>query len=77
MLLELHDKGFTHIPKKTKKVKVVVARVADDIGESEESLEGTKGVRASDFEYLSSMTIGTLTLEKVQEPCANWDKLNK
>lgn len=32
-------------------------------------------IRANDYEYLLSMPIGTLTLEKVQQLCAERDKL--
>ncbi|KAA8520228.1 hypothetical protein F0562_014484 [Nyssa sinensis] len=81
LFLELRDKGFAPFPKKTKTVEaVVVAGATDDAAEDmEENLEmdSTKGVRASDYEYLLSMAIGTLTLEKVQELCADRDKLNK
>ncbi|XP_052171246.1 DNA topoisomerase 2 [Diospyros lotus] len=79
LLLELRDKGFTPFPKKTKNAEAVVAGAADDAEDSEESPEvvGTKGVQASDYEYLLSMAIGTLTLEKVQELCADRDKLNE
>ncbi|KAK9283698.1 hypothetical protein L1049_011948 [Liquidambar formosana] len=75
LLLELQRKGFTPFPKKTKTVEAVVAGVTDDAEETEENSE--KGVRASDYEYLLSMAIGTLTLEKVQELCADRDKLNQ
>ncbi|XP_052301590.1 DNA topoisomerase 2 isoform X2 [Populus trichocarpa] len=72
LFLELHQKGFTPIPKKS---KAVVAGATDDKDEAEDSLE-VSGVRASDYDYLLSMAIGTLTLEKVQQLCADHDKLN-
>uniref|UniRef100_M1A902 DNA topoisomerase 2 n=1 Tax=Solanum tuberosum TaxID=4113 RepID=M1A902_SOLTU len=76
LLLELKNKGFTPFPKK-KPVEAVVADSTDDAEDSEESPEeSNKGVRASDYDYLLSMAIGTLTLEKVQELCADRDKLN-
>lgn len=77
LLLELQSKGFTPFPKKTK-VAAVVAGATDDVEETEENSEvaSSKGVRAGDYEYLLSMAIGTLTLEKVQELCADRDKLN-
>lgn len=76
LLLELKNKGFTPFPKK-KPVEAVVADSTDDADDSEESPEeSSRGVRASDYDYLLSMAIGTLTLEKVQELCADRDKLN-
>ncbi|CAK7330893.1 unnamed protein product [Dovyalis caffra] len=72
LFLELRQKGFTPIPKKS---KAVVAGATDDTDEAEDSPD-VSGVRASDYDYLLSMTIGTLTLEKVQQLCADQDKLN-
>ncbi|KAJ6984804.1 hypothetical protein NC653_022951 [Populus alba x Populus x berolinensis] len=72
LLLELHQKGFNPIPKKS---KAVVAGATDDTEEAEDSPD-VSGVRASDYDYLLSMAIGTLTLEKVQQLCADRDKLN-
>ncbi|PSS09980.1 DNA topoisomerase [Actinidia chinensis var. chinensis] len=79
LFLELRDKDFTPFPKKTKIVEAAVVGAIDDAEETEESPDiiASKGVRASDYEYLLSMAIGTLTLEKVQELCAERDKLNK
>ncbi|PSS24455.1 DNA topoisomerase [Actinidia chinensis var. chinensis] len=79
LFLELRDKGFTPFPKKTKIVEAAVVGATDDVEETEESPDviASKGIRASDYEYLLSMAIGTLTLEKVQELCAERDKLNK
>ena len=37
----------------------------------------SNGVQISDYEYLPAMAIGSLTIEKVQELCAERDKLNK
>ncbi|KAF8396139.1 hypothetical protein HHK36_017752 [Tetracentron sinense] len=78
LFLELQRKGFTPFPKKTKTVDAVVAGATEDTEENEEKEEvvNSRGVRASDYEYLLSMAIGTLTLEKVQELCANKDRLN-
>ncbi|XP_042515857.1 DNA topoisomerase 2-like isoform X3 [Macadamia integrifolia] len=74
---ELHKKGFTPSPKKGKTVEVAVAGATKGAEENEENSEivGSKGVRESDYEYLLSMAIGTLTLEKVQELIANRDHL--
>ncbi|KAI6694782.1 hypothetical protein NL676_022492 [Syzygium grande] len=73
---ELQAKGFAPFRKATKTVETAVAGSTDDSEDTEENSETTtKGVRASDYEYLLSMAIGTLTLEKVQELCADKDKL--
>mgnify|MGYP004710093905 CR=1 FL=1 len=76
LFLELKEKGFTPFPKK-KSVEAAVAGSIEDAEETEESSEvaTSKGVRASDYEYLISMAIGSLTLEKVQELCADRDEL--
>lgn len=75
---ELREKGFTPFPKKSK-VADAVAESSDEAEESEESAGKihAKGVQASDYDYLLSMAIGTLTLEKVQELCAERDGLNE
>ena len=63
---------------KSKSVEIAVAGATDDTEEDDENTDVvSKGVRATDYEYLLSMAIGTLTLEKVQELCADRDKLNK
>ncbi|XP_048132347.1 DNA topoisomerase 2-like isoform X4 [Rhodamnia argentea] len=73
---ELQAKGFAPFRKETKTIETAVAASTEDLEETEENSEATtKGVRASDYEYLLSMAIGTLTLEKVQELCADKDKL--
>lgn len=80
LFLELQAKGFTPFPKKAKNAEVAVAGATEDAEETEENSEvvSTKGVvKASDYEYLLSLAIGTLTLEKVQELCADRDKLNQ
>ncbi|CAK9187446.1 unnamed protein product [Ilex paraguariensis] len=79
LFIELKEKGFTPFPQKTKTVEAVVAGATDDVEELKENSETvtSKGVRTSDYEYLLSMAIGTLTLEKVQELCADRDKLNE
>ncbi|OVA09460.1 DNA topoisomerase II [Macleaya cordata] len=77
LFLELQQKGFTPFPKKTKNVEALVVGATEDIEENEESQEvvNSRGVRAIDYEYLLSMAIGTLTLEKVQELCSDKDRL--
>ena len=63
---------------KSKSVEIAVAGATDDTEEADENTDVvSKGVRATDYEYLLSMAIGTLTLEKVQELCADRHKLNK
>ncbi|KAG5531847.1 hypothetical protein RHGRI_026452 [Rhododendron griersonianum] len=79
LFIELRDKRFTLFPKKTKNVDAAIAVAIDNAEEAEENskvVARSKGVRASDYEYLLSMAIGTLTLEKFQELCADRDKLN-
>lgn len=75
---ELKQKGFTPFPKKSK-VEAVIAGTTDDPEETEENLEvvpNSKEVRASDYDYLLSMAIGSLTAEKVEELCSDRDRLN-
>ncbi|XP_064967328.1 DNA topoisomerase 2-like [Musa acuminata AAA Group] len=77
LFLELQQKGFTPMPKKKKGIDAVVAgAVEEEEDQEEESPEvGKGGVKASDYEYLMCMPIGSLTLEKVQELCADKDRL--
>ena len=79
LFLELQQKGFTPFPKKTKSVEPEVAGATENTEDAEENSnsEAAGTVRISDYEYLLSMAIGTLTLEKVQALCAERDKLNK
>ncbi|RWW33853.1 hypothetical protein GW17_00001395 [Ensete ventricosum] len=80
LFLELQQKGFTPMPKKTKGIDAAAAEATEDEEEDEQKEEspeaGKRGVKASDYEYLMSMPIGSLTLEKVQELCAEKDKLD-
>lgn len=79
LFIELQQKGFTPFPKKTKSVEPEVAGAADDTEETEENSNSeaiSSGVRISDYEYLLSMAIGTLTIEKVQALLDERDKLN-
>ncbi|WOK99049.1 DNA topoisomerase 2-like [Canna indica] len=78
LFLELQQKGFTPMPKKTKGIDVAIAGATeeDEEEQEEQSPEVLKGgTKASDYEYLMSLAIGTLTLEKVQELCAEKDRL--
>ncbi|MCL7048730.1 hypothetical protein MKW94_004884 [Papaver nudicaule] len=77
LFLELHQKGFDAFPKKAKDGESSKPEDAEENEENEASSEllGSKGVRAQDYEYLLSMAIGSLTLEKVQELCNEREKL--
>lgn len=78
LFLELQQKGFTPFPKKTKAQEPEVAGAIEDTEETEENSESASGngARISDYEYLISMAIGTLTIERVQALCADRDKVN-
>lgn len=79
LFLELQQKGFTPFPKKTKSVEPEVAGATEDTEETEENSETVigNGVRISDYEYLISMAIGTLTIERVEALLADRDKVNE
>ncbi|XP_058084581.1 DNA topoisomerase 2-like [Magnolia sinica] len=70
LVLELQRKGFTPFPK----TKGINTSEAMETEENEETPEVGRVARASDYEYLLSMPIGTLTLEKVQELLAEKGK---
>ncbi|XP_030493385.2 DNA topoisomerase 2 isoform X1 [Cannabis sativa] len=77
LFIELQQKGFTPFPKKTKAVEPEVAGATDATDDNEDDAEAAATeVRIGDYEYLLSMAIGTLTLEKVQALLAEQDKLN-
>ncbi|KAL5543375.1 hypothetical protein UlMin_007159 [Ulmus minor] len=79
LFAELVRKGFTPFPKKAKSVEPEVAGATEDTEDTEENSSPdatSNGVRISDYEYLLSMSIGTLTLEKVRALCEERDKLN-
>ncbi|XP_010695093.2 DNA topoisomerase 2 isoform X1 [Beta vulgaris subsp. vulgaris] len=78
---ELREKGFNPMPKQ-KPVEAAVVGAEDD--EETESTEGQQDTpenpastapQLSDYDYLLSMSIGSLTIEKVKELCANRDKV--
>ncbi|KAI9169979.1 hypothetical protein LWI28_020463 [Acer negundo] len=80
LFLELQQKGFTPFPKNSKSVEPPVAGAIDETEETEENAEAVSSngvVKAGDYDYLLSMSIATLTLEKVQELLADRDKVNK
>ncbi|AQK73842.1 DNA topoisomerase 2, partial [Zea mays] len=66
LFLELRHKNFDPFPKKKKKAEPTAVGAIEE-EENEESPETAAGVDPSDYEYLLSMSIGTLTLEKIQE----------
>lgn len=72
LFLELQQKGFTPFPAKTKD-SVVIAGATEETEEATESVSG--GGTSSDYDYLLSMAIGSLTWEKIKELCAEQDKL--
>ncbi|KAL6562734.1 hypothetical protein OROGR_003741 [Orobanche gracilis] len=74
---ELHHMGFTPFPKKAKSMEPEVAGASDNTEETEENetVIGS-GVRSSDYEYLISMAIGTLTIERVGSLLADREKVN-
>ncbi|CAJ2639117.1 unnamed protein product [Trifolium pratense] len=73
LLKELKQKGFTPMPRKGKSSEPQVAGANDDNSEEREDGEqetGTVRVEEAtwgDYEYLLSLSIGTLTLESVQK----------
>lgn len=77
LFLELQQKGFAPFPKKSKGIDASVGEATVEEDGNEESPEVVNGGAraATDYEYLLSMAIGTLTWEKVQELCAERKKL--
>ncbi|EPS67102.1 hypothetical protein M569_07672 [Genlisea aurea] len=73
LLLELKQKGFTPFPKKKLAAEVDVAGSTDDVYEAEEN--GATASHEGDYDYLLSLSIGTLTVEKMRELEAERDKL--
>ena len=57
LFLELHQKGSTPFPKKSKTNEIVVIGATDDTEEAEENTDVVikGGVRATDYEYLLFM----------------------
>ncbi|XP_006647737.2 DNA topoisomerase 2 [Oryza brachyantha] len=75
LFVELRQKGFDPFPKKIQSTEPAAVGASEEDEENEESPETVKGVSSSDYEYLLSMSIGTLTLEKVQELIAEKGRL--
>lgn len=77
LCIELYHMGFSVFPKKKKGVEVVVAENTEEAEDNEDGDEfGTSGVKASDYDYLLSMSIKTLTREKVEQLCAEKKNLD-
>lgn len=74
LLMELKRKGFTPMPKKGKSAEPQIAGANDDNSEEQDDGEKendsksarTEGASFGDYDYLLSMSIGTLTIESVQ-----------
>ncbi|KAL6655583.1 hypothetical protein ACP70R_006409 [Stipagrostis hirtigluma subsp. patula] len=76
LFVELQQRGFAPFPKKKKKAEPAAVGATEEEEETEESFEAAKGLAiASDYEYLLSMAIGTLTKEKIEELEAERAKL--
>ncbi|KAK1612480.1 hypothetical protein QYE76_036153 [Lolium multiflorum] len=74
---ELKQKGYESFPKNKKKNKPVAAGATDDDDGNEESpADGADAEDASGYDYLLSMSIGTLTREKVQQLIAQQENLS-
>ncbi|PKA63063.1 DNA topoisomerase 2 [Apostasia shenzhenica] len=73
---ELQEKGFTPFPKKTKGIEAAIAGAIAEVEEAEEAIDLVEGgVKASDYEYLLSMAIYTLTTKKAEQLCSEKRKL--
>ncbi|KAK1619077.1 hypothetical protein QYE76_024594 [Lolium multiflorum] len=75
LFLELKQKGYASFPKNKKKNEPVAAGATDDDEGDEEN--PADAADASGYDYLLSMSIGTLTLEKVQQLIAQQENLRK
>ncbi|KAK1605914.1 hypothetical protein QYE76_029587 [Lolium multiflorum] len=74
---ELKRKGYESFPKNKKKNEPVAAGATDDDDGNEESpADGAYAEDASGYDYLLSMSIGTLTREKVQQLIAQQENLS-
>ncbi|KAL5137472.1 DNA topoisomerase 2 [Glycine soja] len=70
LLIELQHKGFTPMPRKGKSAEPQVAGANEDQEDDntrEQETESVEVAKGGDYEYLLSMSIGTLTLEAVQK----------
>ncbi|GAB2289044.1 hypothetical protein Dimus_023346 [Dionaea muscipula] len=84
LVKELREKGFTPFPKKGKTVETAVVGATEN-PEAEENTEEADSVaatvvqeaHASDYDYLLSMSIGTLTQDRILELNAEKDKVTE
>lgn len=74
LCLELQDKKFDPFPKKKKGDEPAAVGALDDEEETEESPEAQTGIPGSEYDYLLSLSIGTLTVEKQKELEAEKEK---
>ncbi|CAN1342380.1 DNA topoisomerase 2 [Linum perenne] len=74
LIQELHQKGFTPMPIKSK--SAAASETTEESEEGDDDQANASGIRASDYDYLLSMAISTLTFEKVQKLLEDRDKLN-
>ncbi|KAM7265027.1 hypothetical protein ACFE04_002710 [Oxalis oulophora] len=72
LLIELQGKGFTPFPKTTKTAGPEIAGATDV-----DPQENEKDPEDGDYDYLLSMQISSLTLEKVQQLCSQRDRMNQ
>ncbi|CAI9103034.1 OLC1v1001450C1 [Oldenlandia corymbosa var. corymbosa] len=80
LFVELKEKGFTPFPKKKSDEVAVAGETEETEEETEEKSEvdNSKEVGgAGDYDYLLSMSIGTLTEEKYEELCDERKKAQK
>jgi hypothetical protein len=76
LCLELQEKGFDPFPKKQKGEPAAVGTIEDE-EENEANLEAPAVVPGSEYDYLLSMAISSLTLEKQKELEAEKEKCAK
>ncbi|XP_027343059.1 DNA topoisomerase 2 [Abrus precatorius] len=83
LFMELQQKGFTPMRRKTKSAEPQVAGAneeeeqEDENNTKEQETGGAEVAKRGDYEYLLSMPIGTLTLESVQKLLAEKDEKEK
>ena len=76
LFLELKQKGYDSFPKNNKKDEPAAVGATDE-DEGNEGSTADADEDASGYEYLLSMSIGTLTLEKVQQLLGQQENLGK
>lgn len=78
---ELKQRGFTPFPKKSKPVEAAVAGAIDGTEDAEESSDApapsSTFIPGSEYDYLLSLAIAALTLEKVNQLLADRDKMKE